>query len=330
MLFARSRTPLATLFYGSPYGTNFDPRNAILLFFSLLFGPVVGFIVGFFGSSIGNFPFLGLPGYSHFHYYASYGRVWILLLIWLLRGLMGIIMGLAKLPLSDLISSRNLLRIGLFVLFAFISDIIISIFGAGLPPDYPVSILIDEWLRFPNRFENIITELIFTFIYLTIFTYAYFQVSKFIPGIIPPNDSETEKAARDNSELRTNANTVSSTDQKLQTTVEAKKRLYQSWWGRSLLGGLLGIILGVAHAGLINYYYGSDIVIYVIACALAGLITFPHKLSIVLLLLGFFVVGFIAAPDLIFPPDNLGFGAVIGLPAGAFLSRILGWTKVLK
>jgi len=65
-----------------------------------------------------------------------------------------------------------------------------------------------------------------------------------------------------------------------------------------------------------------------IVCGLAGLITYPHKLSLVLLIIGFFVAGFFSnSYDL---TDFLFFGGLFGIPAGALISRVLYWLKVIK
>jgi hypothetical protein len=101
-------------------------------------------------------------------------------------------------------------------------------------------------------------------------------------------------------------------------SISTNKKLFQTWRGRSLLGGIVGLILGTMIA---SRYGWAGILIVLVVCGLAGLITYPHKMSIAFLISGFIVAGFM------FDPFS---GAILGLPAGALLSRILHWIKVLK
>ena len=140
-----------------------------------------------------------------------------------------------------------------------------------------------------------------------------------------------EKAAKEKIERErtkegdfTKSNTIRS--------ILVSKRLFQTWRRRSLLGGIMGIILGLAYANISPFFQVPEIVIFAILCGLAGLITYPHKFSIVFLILGFLVGGFIYYENINFT-DTGNFivgGGLLGIPAGALLSRILHWIKVLR
>ena len=115
-----------------------------------------------------------------------------------------------------------------------------------------------------------------------------------------------------------------------------------SWEGRSLIGVMVGLILGILFGityGIINgttynfaYAYSTfflDVpnILLLVACGLAGLIAFPHRITIVLLVICFLAAGLTEKDFLYF---FIATGGVLGLPAGALLSRILYWLKVIK
>jgi chemotaxis protein histidine kinase CheA len=137
----------------------------------------------------------------------------------------------------------------------------------------------------------------------------------------------TENVSQEKVEPNATEKTISLTKQ---NTIEfLQNGLYQTWQGRILLGGLIGIV--------ISFYYGSQTsdyvdhaIVFIYACSLAGLITYPHKLSVVLLIIGFLVTGFISEPDLYLMTRFTTAGGFFGIPAGALLSRIFHWIKVLK
>ena len=123
---------------------------------------------------------------------------------------------------------------------------------------------------------------------------------------------------------------------------ETQKVFLLSPMGRSLLGVTVGIILGIIYGinyGRINgitydfaYAYLSlslDVphIVLLITCGLAGLTIYPHKVSIVLLIIGFFVAGL---REGFFLYDFIAFGGIFGLPAGALISRILYWLKIIE
>lgn len=101
-----------------------------------------------------------------------------------------------------------------------------------------------------------------------------------------------------------------------------------SWKGRLLLGATLGIILGIMHNSIIDFFALDASLALSIACSLAGLTTYPHKLSVALLVIGFFVVGYFA--DHVYLENFIAFGGIYGIPAVALISRILYWLKVIK
>ena len=127
--------------------------------------------------------------------------------------------------------------------------------------------------------------------------------------------------------------------------IEKHKVFLLSWKGRSLLGVLVGLILGILFGiiyGIVNettynfayaystFYLDVPHIILLVACGLAGLIAFPHRWTIPLMIGGFIVVGIAKSQEGSLPYDLLAFGGVYGLPAGALLSRILYWLKVIK
>lgn len=115
-----------------------------------------------------------------------------------------------------------------------------------------------------------------------------------------------------------------------------------SWEGRSLLGVMVGLILGILYGityGIVNgstynfayaystFYLDVPNILLLVACGLAGLIAFPHKISIVLMVICFLAAG-LTESDYLY--NFIATGGVLGLPAGAVLSRIFYWLKVIK
>ncbi|HQX14986.1 MAG TPA: caspase family protein [Anaerolineales bacterium] len=112
--------------------------------------------------------------------------------------------------------------------------------------------------------------------------------------------------------------------------------------GRSLLGAIVGLILGTLYGviyGKINgltydfayaystFYLDVPHIILLITCALAGLTIYPHKVSIVLLAIGFVVAGLTQSSYLY---TFIAVGGIYGLPAGALISRVLFWLKIIE
>lgn len=123
--------------------------------------------------------------------------------------------------------------------------------------------------------------------------------------------------------------------------IEKHKVFLLSWEGRSLLGVMVGLILGIVYGiiyGIVNgitydfgyaystFYLDVPHIILLIACALAGFTIYPHKVSIVLLIIGFLVAGLSNSS---YPYDFVELGGKFGLPAGALVSRVLFWLKVI-
>ncbi|MFN8404107.1 MAG: hypothetical protein U0V48_11210 [Anaerolineales bacterium] len=108
-----------------------------------------------------------------------------------------------------------------------------------------------------------------------------------------------------------------------------------------MVGLILGILFGITY-GIINgitydfayaystFYVDIPHIILLVACGLAGFIAYPHKWTIPLMIGGFIVVAIAKIQDGSLPYDLLAFGGVYGLPAGALLSRIFYWLKVIK
>ena len=124
--------------------------------------------------------------------------------------------------------------------------------------------------------------------------------------------------------------------------IEKHKGFLLSWEGRSLIGVMVGLILGILYGityGIINgitydfsyaystLYLDTPNILLLVACSLAGLAMYPHKVSIILLTIGFFVGGLTQSSYLF---NFIATGGILGLPAGAVLSRILYWLKVIK
>jgi len=124
--------------------------------------------------------------------------------------------------------------------------------------------------------------------------------------------------------------------------IEKHKGFLLSWEGRSLIGVLVGLILGILYGityGIMNgitydfsyaystFYLDTPNILLLVACGLAGLIAFPHRISVVLLAICFLAVG-LTEKDFLY--NFIATGGILGLPAGALLSRILYWLKVIK
>jgi MFS family permease len=126
--------------------------------------------------------------------------------------------------------------------------------------------------------------------------------------------------------------------------IEKHKVFLLSWKGRSLIGVIVGLILGILYGVLygiihdISYdfayaystFYGDVPHIFLlIICGFAGFVAYPHKVTIWLMTGCFMVVAIAKSQDYLLY-DLIAFGGVYGLPAGALISRILYWLKVLK
>jgi hypothetical protein len=64
-----------------------------------------------------------------------------------------------------------------------------------------------------------------------------------------------------------------------------------------------------------------------IICGFAGFVVYPHRVTLVLLSISFLVAGSTKGNN---PYDFIALGGIFGLPAGALISRILYWLKVIK
>lgn len=125
---------------------------------------------------------------------------------------------------------------------------------------------------------------------------------------------------------------------------ETQKAFLLSWQGRTLSGVIVGIVLGLIYGisyGLTNnitydfayaystFYLDTPNILLLVACGFAGLLAYPHKGSVALLIIGFFVAGAGVWQDFA-PYEFIATGGILGLPAGALISRILYWLKVIK
>ena len=144
----------------------------------------------------------------------------------------------------------------------------------------------------------------------------------------------------------TNAKVINSPTRNASILSDSQKALFLvSPLGRSILGVTVGLILGILFGvvyGIINdipydfaYAYlnideGFPHSPLLVVCGLAGLIAYPHR-GTVWLMIGSFIVVVIAQSLQGHPPYELiSYGGGYGLPAGALLSRILYWLKVIK
>lgn len=115
-----------------------------------------------------------------------------------------------------------------------------------------------------------------------------------------------------------------------------------SWEGRSLLGVLVGLILGILYGITYEVFTGINFdfayaystfyldvpnILLLVACGLAGLIAFPHRISIVLMGISFLAAGLPERDSLYY---FIATGGILGLPAGALISRVFYWLKVIK
>jgi len=131
------------------------PAVVIPLFFGLAFGPIVGFITGFLGNIIGDL----ISGYG-FYFWWDLGN-----------GLMGLIMGLAMVDISQFRSWKGILRAEIFVLIAAavglalasISEIWVS--GADM-----------NTVIYLNFVPSFVTNIVNGLILVPVFMYAYAAV----------------------------------------------------------------------------------------------------------------------------------------------------------
>ncbi len=119
------------------------------------------------------------------------------------------------------------------------------------------------------------------------------------------------------------------------STTAVKTPCIVSWVGRSLLGAAFGILTAVMMNALAGNYAESALIIPLLAFAsgLAGLITYPHRSTVIILIVGYVLIGSILAglaQSKYGFVDFIGFGAMLGLPAGALISRILHCLRVTK
>ena len=136
-----------------------------------------------------------------------------------------------------------------------------------------------------------------------------------------------ENVTHEKAEYKAAGKTTDFTKSNYTKSITDNKKFLLSPIGRMIMGGLVGLILWV----MITDWYGFGFMpTLLVACGLSGLITYPHKLSIVFLIIGFLVAGSIGYFDYYDTPDFVAYGGVFGIPAGALLSRILHWIKVLK
>jgi len=119
-----------------------------------------------------------------------------------------------------------------------------------------------------------------------------------------------------------------------------------SWQGRILLGAILGLLFGLMNILFFSIYYEDyyryiselllDALAFAFMCGLGGLIAYPHKLSIVSIFIGFLIAGIIGyavahnanIASSYLPFNFLAFGAIVGVPAGALVSRILYMLRI--
>lgn len=127
-----------------------------------------------------------------------------------------------------------------------------------------------------------------------------------------------------------------SANKRLETDREVEKKVNKipPWLARMLVGAASGIAITIVLS-----LYGDSAVVTPFSCfaasaifyGLVGFITYPHKLSIVILVLGFLIAGFLAMNSV--GSGHLAVfmtgGILVGLPAGALLSRILYLLKVV-
>jgi len=126
---------------------------------------------------------------------------------------------------------------------------------------------------------------------------------------------------------------------------ETQKAFLLSVLGRSLLGVTVGLILGILFGvvyGIINdisydftYAYSTfygDVphIFLLIICGFAGFVAYPHRVTVLLLIGGFIVFFITGLSQRYLLYELLAFGGIYGLPAGALISRILYWLKVIK
>ena len=124
------------------------------------------------------------------------------------------------------------------------------------------------------------------------------------------------------------------------SVVESKpskfKNFSTSWFGRSLIGVIAGLIAGQIMAMVPSGYFSMDVTtigLLVVVGGFAGFLSPARKVSIVLMLIGFTVFGSIVG---LIDPTNfdanyfIGIGFYLGVPLAGFVARILYWIKVIK
>jgi hypothetical protein len=121
--------------------------------------------------------------------------------------------------------------------------------------------------------------------------------------------------------------------------IATNKKYFLSWWGRILLGGIVGTTLAFTSIRVLGNTDGIPLSIFVIVCSLAGLIMYPHKYSAAFLIIGFLSCGFLAVVSISVDPYSYSLagyfsyfiiGGSYGILAGAILIRVLLWAKILK
>jgi len=131
------------------------PAVVIPLFFGLAFGPIVGFITGFLGNIIGDL----ISGYG-FYFWWDLGN-----------GLMGLIMGLAMVDVSQFRSGRGILRAEIFVLIAAAAGIALAAISEMWVSGADMSTVI-----YANFLPAFITNIVNGLVLLPVLMYAYAAV----------------------------------------------------------------------------------------------------------------------------------------------------------
>ena len=131
------------------------PAIVIPLFFGLAFGPVVGFITGFLGNIIGDL----LSGYG-FWFWWDLGN-----------GLIGLIMGLAMVEVSQFRTGKGILRAEIFVLISVAVGIAVASISEMWVSGADMSTVV-----YFNFLPSFITNIVNGLILLPVLMYAYAAV----------------------------------------------------------------------------------------------------------------------------------------------------------